>query len=58
MPVIVGSVLAGEVVACCLFTAWNGFSFQRTVVDMRRNIALLGGTGLVLALGIWLMMSG
>ena len=58
MPVIFGSVVIGEIIACCLFTVWNRFSFHRTVVDIRCNIALLTGTGLVLALGIWMLLTG
>jgi hypothetical protein len=58
MPVIVSSVLVGEVIACCLFTIWNRFSFHRTIVDIRGNASLWAGTTLISALALWLLMSG
>lgn len=58
MPVIVSSVLAGELIACFLFSAWNKFSFHRTIVDIRGNTLLWAGTSMILALGLWMLISG
>lgn len=58
MPAIASSVLAGELIACCLFTVWNRFSFHRTIVDIRGNAQIWLGTALISALGLWLLAIG
>ncbi len=58
MPAIVSSVLAGEIIACCIFTVWNRFSFHKTIVDIRGNALTWAGTAMITALGLWLLAVG